>query len=87
MTDRPGYLIVGGEVFDDISKAPATYHSLFLRMLRDLRRNPRVSETVEIDRARGDWGGTPALLASANGLTVSYHVADRYVFLLLAAWV
>lgn len=87
MIDSPGYLVVGGEVFDEVVEAPSALHGTFLKMLRDLRRNPTASGTMEIDTARGDWGDTPALIASLDGLTLSYHVTGRYILLVLVAWV
>jgi hypothetical protein len=87
VTGRPRFLLVGGEVFDDIASAPSARQGQFLRLLREIRRNPSVSSTVEIDVARGDWGATPALLATLDGLSISYHVAGKYIYLTLVTWV
>jgi len=86
VTDRPRYLVIGGEVFDRMAAAPAEQQHRFLVVLRELRRDPLSSEVVEIDKAK-DWDVDTAYIADLEGLVVSYHVVDRFVVLIEAIWV
>ena len=89
MDRQPRYLLVGGEVFDQLAEAAHPVQDAFLAILHEIRRNPRESSKVEIVAAR-EMGERNRYIATYRGVNVNYAVLDHdpssYILLIEVVW-